>query len=104
TLVAKSASPRPNIVVTIADAQIRSAAGSPSEAIKSLHDVLKQAAKGGLLPLQFEARRVLGEAEAKAGNSDAALTQFLSLGRDAKAKGFLLIARKAAADRRGHGL
>jgi serine/threonine protein kinase/tetratricopeptide (TPR) repeat protein len=104
TLVAKSESPRPNIVVTIADAQIRSATGYPSDAIRSLHDAVNRAAKGGLLPLQFEARRALGEAEAKAGNSVAAQAEFLSLRRDAKAKGFLLIARKAAADRRGHGL
>ncbi len=100
SLVPRTASVRPSIVVAIADAQIRSAAGRPSEAIRALQDVVKQATKSGLLQLQLEARLALGEAEAKAGNSAAARTQFLYLERDAKARGFLLIARKAAAARK----
>jgi serine/threonine protein kinase/tetratricopeptide (TPR) repeat protein/TolB-like protein len=100
SLVARTASVRPSIVVTIADAQIRSAAGYPSYAIKALQGAVKQATNSGLLQLQLEARRALAEAEAKAGNSAAARTQFLYLERDAKAQGFLLIARKAAAARK----
>lgn len=63
--------------------------------LKSLQDAIEQAAKSGFLSLQLEARRALGETEAKAGNSAAAQAQFLSLEGDAKARGFLLIAHKA---------
>ena len=48
---------------------------------------------------QFEARLALGELEKKSGHIGAAQAQLASLEKAARAKGFGLIARKAAAAR-----
>jgi hypothetical protein len=54
------------------------------------------ATKHGFVPEQLEARLALGEIEMKSGASDAGRARLAALEKDAQAKGFLLIARKAA--------
>jgi hypothetical protein len=95
-------------VDTIAASVRAAAAGNsrPSEsaaAKKSLEAVLTKATKHGYVGYAFESRLALGEVELKLDRTSATRAQFASLEEDARAKGFLLIARKAAAKVRGAG-
>ena len=83
-----------------ADALVRAASGKPAEATKLLQDTIQAARKTGFFGLQFDARLALGETEMKSGNLTAGRAELASLERDARVKGFLLIARKAAAARK----
>ena len=67
------------------------------EAIQALETVLAEAEKIGYAPGRFEARLALGEIEMKSGKTAAGRARLEQLEKDATAKGFLLIARKAAA-------
>jgi hypothetical protein len=100
TKTSKNASQITRLDFSTADASVRAASGEMGEAIKLLQDTIQEARKAGFLGLQFDARLVFGEAEMRSGNTVAGRTQLASLERDAKAKGFLLIARKAAASRK----
>jgi tetratricopeptide (TPR) repeat protein len=85
--------------VAIVAARVRAAMGKPAEAMKSLANVLAEATKLGLVGLQFESRLALGETEMKSGKTAAGRARLETLQKEAKAKGFGLIARKAAAAR-----
>jgi serine/threonine protein kinase/tetratricopeptide (TPR) repeat protein len=101
-LMANSEDRFSRITADIANAQVQSAGGRTADAIKSLDVSAREAKHDGFVALQFEARLALGEALSTAGDSAAARAQFLSLERDAKAKGFLLIAHKARTARSEH--
>jgi len=77
-------------------ARAQSATGNRARARAGLQAALAESKKTGCLRCEFGARLALGEIEADsaAGNTNATL---VALGKDATAKGFLLIARKAAA-------
>lgn len=85
------------LTFAIALARTDLAMGKIAEARRSLEDALAKATKKHCLPFQFEARLVLGELELQAGESSAGRTRLAALEKDAAAKGFLLIARKAHA-------
>ncbi len=87
-----------------ADASVRAASGKTVEATKLLQDTIQAARKTGFVGLQFDARLALGEIEMKSGNSTTGRAELASLEQEARAKGFLLIAGKAAAARKGHRL
>ena len=72
---------------------------SLSGARRSLNTALAESRKYGYRDLEFEARLALGEIEMKSGNRDASRATLRTLERDARAKGFLLVARKAAKTR-----
>lgn len=76
--------------------RIQSALGNPVPARKTLLSVRNEAEKLGFVPYGFEARLALGEIETKSGNTAEGRARLQVLEKDAKAKGFLLIARKAA--------
>jgi len=99
-LVAKSENRHSRLVAAISQAQFLMAAGKTSEAEKMLQRATQEAGRFGFGKLQLEARIDLGAAEMNLGNPAVGLAQLASLERDAKAKGFLLIARKAAAARK----
>jgi tetratricopeptide (TPR) repeat protein len=80
----------------ITAARVRAATGGTAEAVKSLQATLAEATKYGFLGYQLEARLALGEIEIKSGQAAAGRARLEALGKDANAKGFLLIARKAA--------
>jgi serine/threonine-protein kinase len=80
----------------IADAQTRAAMGKAADAKQELESTLEQTRKYGFVPEQFEARLALGEIQMKSGESAAGRAILAALEKDAKAKGFLLIAHKAA--------
>jgi hypothetical protein len=95
--VAQSHNRDARIYVAIADARIRAASGKTAEAARLLENNLRQAQEAGFAGLQLDARLALAEAEIRAGNVIPGRTRLEALERDATAKGFVLIARKAAA-------
>jgi serine/threonine protein kinase/tetratricopeptide (TPR) repeat protein len=70
-----------------------------SEAKKSIQSALADATKQNLTGIQLEARLAQGEVEMKSGDRTNGRAHLAFLQKDATSKGFLLIARKAAAAR-----
>lgn len=89
-------SDRLSVAITAARVQAP-ASGKRAEAVKSLESVLAEATRTGHLGLQFEARLALGEIEMQSGKTAAGRARLKALEKEAAAKGFGLIARKAAA-------
>ncbi len=75
---------------------MRSAFGRSAQAKAALEAALAKAAKANYAGFQLQARLALGQMEMRWGDSTAAREQLSTLGKDATAKGFLLIARQAA--------
>jgi tetratricopeptide (TPR) repeat protein len=84
------------LLLGITTARVMSAAGYPQQAKDSLQKVINDTLRLGYLPIQFRARLALGEIEMNSGQAAAGRLHLQALERNAKAKGFLLIARKAA--------
>jgi hypothetical protein len=82
--------------IAIEYARIQTASGHTAEAHRLLEDALAQARTSGAIGFQFDAQLALAEAEIGASTLSARNARLKSLER--KAKGFLLIARKAAAE------
>jgi tetratricopeptide (TPR) repeat protein len=70
--------------------------GHNAQATQLLETALREAKDHGYLGYQFEARLALGEIEIGSGNSSHARQQMAILEEEARAKGFALVARKAA--------
>jgi tetratricopeptide (TPR) repeat protein len=90
------------ISVAIETARVRAASGGPdgvAGALKTLHDAVNDAAREGLTSLLFQARLALGQLEVKSGDRAAGRLRLAALQKEAAAKGFLLVARKASAAR-----
>ena len=83
--------------VSILSAQVETATGNPIEAAMLLQASIEESRNSGFAVLEFEARLALGETETKARNLTAGRATLARLEMDAKTRGFLLIARKAAA-------
>jgi eukaryotic-like serine/threonine-protein kinase len=89
--------------VAIASTRVRAATEAPvviADASKSLETVRLDAAKYGFATVGLEARLAQGEIEMRAGSVTAGRARLSALEREARARGFGLIARKAAAARR----
>lgn len=71
--------------------------GKYAETKRSLKATLAEAIRFGFVSQQFEARLNLGEIEMKSGQIAAGRARLEALGKEAWTKGFLLIARNAAA-------
>jgi tetratricopeptide (TPR) repeat protein/tRNA A-37 threonylcarbamoyl transferase component Bud32/TolB-like protein len=84
-----------NLTITVA--RVRAATGKLDNARASLLDALAAAKKMGCLRCEFEARLALGEIESKSAQTTETRSRLAALEKDATAKGFLLVARKAAA-------
>jgi len=85
------------IDVGIAAGRIHAASGRAAEASKGLAGTLAEATRLDCGRCVLEARLALGELEMKEGKKAAAREHLATLEKDATAKGFLLIARKANA-------
>jgi tetratricopeptide (TPR) repeat protein len=72
------------------------AADAPADAVAALRAVVDEATSSGYLRLAYEARLHLAQAERQTNQPDAARAGLERLRKDASAKGFHLIARKAA--------
>jgi TolB-like protein/Tfp pilus assembly protein PilF len=83
--------------VAITAGRIHAANGKAGEASRSLQGALAEAARLDCGRCLLEARLALGETEMKQGKKSAAQEHLATLEKDAKAKGFVLIARKANA-------
>jgi eukaryotic-like serine/threonine-protein kinase len=82
----------------IAAAKSQSAGGKESnraETRKGLEATLAEATRAGFQGVQFEARLALGEADLESGDKSGGRRRLGALEKDATAKGFLQIARKA---------
>ena len=101
-LAAKSGDREAAIYAILAQARVHTALGEISEAVNSLQMALTNAKKLGIVAAQLEVRLALGETEMKSRNPASGRAELASLERDARTKGFLLLARKAAACRKGH--
>jgi DNA-binding winged helix-turn-helix (wHTH) protein/tetratricopeptide (TPR) repeat protein/TolB-like protein len=91
------------LAVAIAAARVDAASGGPANtnrAAKSLQSALAEATVAGFVNYQLEARLALGEIKMRSGGSAQTRTTLEILEKDAAARGFSLIARKAAAARR----
>jgi hypothetical protein len=77
--------------------RIHAANGKAEEASRSLASALAESARLDCGRCLLEARLALGEMEMKQGKKAAAREHLATLEKDATAKGFLLIARKASA-------
>ena len=95
-LVAKSQDRSKHFEVSLAEARVQAKLAKSSVAQKILQSVLADATTLGFVPYQFEARLQLGEMEMHSGRTDAGRARLSALQKDAVAKGFDLIARKAA--------
>ena len=71
--------------------------GKYDEGAAALRRVLREAQQGGYVPQAFEARLGLGELALASGKKSEGRAQLASLKTDGTAKGFMLVARKAAA-------
>ena len=95
SLAQQAADHAPRLVASMMDAKTKAANGGHAEALKMLQTLLDDAAKNGYLPHQFEIRLALGNIEIKSGLVSAGRARLDALQRDARAKGFLRIAREA---------
>ncbi|PWT83162.1 MAG: hypothetical protein C5B58_06975 [Acidobacteria bacterium] len=82
--------------LTIATASLLAAEGRPGEAREVLAAKLKDTRNRARLDLRYEARLAMGEIEMSSGRTTAGRARLDALEKDATAKGFLLIARRAA--------
>jgi len=88
--------------LAIVSASVRALSGESADraaAGRSLEASLAEATKLGFVPYQYQARLALGKMEMKAGQINVGRAHLAALERDSRAKGFFLIARKAAAAR-----
>lgn len=90
-----------HLPVKITVARIAMASGDLANARKILGEALKEATKANLLYFQYDARLALAELEVKSASVAVGRAQLTTLEKDAQGKGFLLIARKAAAVLKG---
>jgi serine/threonine protein kinase/tetratricopeptide (TPR) repeat protein/TolB-like protein len=96
-VVSKSQNRVSKFKMSIITARVQAAIGNQTAATKSLEATLIEASQCGFVPYQYEARLALGELEMKSGKTTAGRARLAALEKDATAKGFLLIARKAHA-------
>lgn len=85
------------ISVAIAAARVAGASGRPSAALRALEGPLAEASRAGLLGLELEVRLAMGEIAIASESATGTRAQLQALEREARAKGFGLIARKTAA-------
>lgn len=95
-LASKSEDRTVRLTVGITAARVRAALGETERAMKELQTILAEAERTGFVNLQFEARLALGEIELRSGKSNAGIARLQLLEKEAAAKGFNLLARKAS--------
>src|SRR6266700_1924305 len=94
--VAKSQNRANQFQLGIAAAELQAARGGIEQARQSLLAILGEANRTGFLEYKLKARLALGEIETGSGKVAAGHARLNALQKDAAAKGFVLIARKAA--------
>lgn len=87
----------PRFDAVFASAEIQAAAGKPNQALQQLRDLVAETHKSGFAGFEFQARLALARVQMKVGQTAAARAHLQSLAKDAAAKGYDLIARRAHA-------
>lgn len=98
-LAGPSEIPEIHIEVALAEARVRNRLGEREPSLKILQDALARAQQAGLLSQALEARLILGGIEAGTGDR----SRLENVEREARIRGFLLIAGKARRFLEGHG-
>jgi tetratricopeptide (TPR) repeat protein len=99
-LAQKSQDTTVRLTVAIEAARVRAASGNQADvadATKVLENAVADATKEGLTGLLLEARLALGQVALTHGDRASGRSRLVVVQRDATAKGFVLVARKAAA-------
>ncbi len=81
-------------------ARVRGVLGKSPAAVKDLEAIIAETSKMGLRHYEFQARLAAGEVETASGNAAVGRARLATLESEAMARGFGLIARKAAVLRR----
>ena len=90
----------PQLLSVLVNGEVLTASGRATECTRMMEKALEAAPKNAFMETQFEGRLILGEAKIDLGNLAAGIAELNSLEHATRAKGFLLIARKAAAARK----
>jgi DNA-binding winged helix-turn-helix (wHTH) protein/tetratricopeptide (TPR) repeat protein len=103
SLSTKTQNPSVRLAVAVAAARVNAAAGGTSsngtqaeDNLKSVRAALQESTNLGLVPLQFEARLALCEIARQSGQSKGTDAELVALEKAARARGFGLVANKAA--------
>ena len=96
-LAANSENAELHLTVGLIAGQVHAAAGQCAEATKLLHATLSDATAAGFVGYELEARLALAQVAIESGAAAAHRGRLRDLEKEASAKGFLVIARKAAA-------
>ncbi len=94
-LSGRSLSPHVRLAVAVTAARVEAAEGRGEKALPRLDAALAEAVKRGLVGLQLELRLARGEIGVRSGRPPAATGDLLSLAREARVRGFGLLAGKA---------
>jgi tetratricopeptide (TPR) repeat protein len=100
----RSQSERTRLVVRTTEARVRGAGGQRADvaaAVEALQGILDRAAQAGLRVVEMEALLALGEVEMAGADAASGRARLRQLEADAQSRGFQLIARRAAAGRKG---
>jgi ATP/maltotriose-dependent transcriptional regulator MalT len=98
--LAHKAGNRPPIFeASLASARVAAATGKSAQALTQLETVLAEAKKFGYFPYELEARLAIGQIELKSGKAAAGRNHLTAVEKDARTRGFNLVANKAAKSR-----
>ena len=95
-LIGKSKNRRTRLDVRIVAARVLAASGKPAEAERRLQAAIAEAQQIHIMDRELESRLTLGEVELTSGKAAAGRTRLAAVRKEAAAKGFGLMARKAA--------
>lgn len=95
-LAEKSTAAQTLLQARLCSARISAATGDLSAALKSIEQSLSGAPRNGWVPSVLEARLALGEIRLRAGDVSEGRNEIAQVGQEARAKGFVLLAEKAA--------
>jgi len=98
-LAGKNEGYKVRLKMEIVVAEVLSATGEPGYAARKLRRTIKDAQNMGFFLLQLEASLALAEAETKSGKKTEGRALLETVEKNARSKGFLLIARRAVIDR-----
>jgi DNA-binding winged helix-turn-helix (wHTH) protein/tetratricopeptide (TPR) repeat protein len=93
---AKSRNRMVQLSYAIVEGQVRAANGQAAPAIENLTRIIAETKKSGFYGYHLEARLALAEVELQSGKAASAHAHLKTLEQEARERGFLLIAKKAA--------
>jgi hypothetical protein len=86
----------PRFEATLASARVLGATARAPEAVKRLESMLTETGKYGYILFEYQARLALGTIDMQSGSVGAGRARLDALEKEARARGFQLIAAKSA--------